>query len=271
VKEGHITTEAALARWDLSGVKVEPREGRKKLMATVRATAPGWGEAHCALEVFIGKQEAVIPDRGTIRGEKLVSTRRYLLPGESEEPGYGLYSYLLLSNAPMDHEEKDRYVKTVEAYLLLLQDLDEYLGRHVRPSRLNATYIPLKKRPEPGHSNAEWAANVLAVYDYTAAELLLSQLEKSYLKGPYLVSALKPLSEMNTPLDLFEDFTGVVPALVAERVRFFKFLAAQERSWSEASLERLAHTLHNLVAVGGKVAPDTLQGLARIIRFKRGT
>ena len=84
------------------------------------------------------------------------------------------------------------------------------------------------------------------------------------------MSVLKPLSEMNTPVYLFEDFTGVVPTLVGERVRFFKFLAAQERSWSEESLERLAHKLHNLVAVGGKVAPDALNGLARIIRFERG-
>jgi hypothetical protein len=158
----------------------------------------------------------------------------------------------------------------IEAYLLLLQDVDEYLGKHVRPSRLNATYIPLKRRPEPGTSNADWAGNVLAVYDYTVAEIFLSLLDKSYLKGPYLVSVLKPLSEMNIPLYLFEDFTGVVPALVAERARFFKFLAAQERSWSEKSLERFAHKLHNLVAVGGNVAPDALNGLARMIRFVRG-
>jgi hypothetical protein len=120
VTEGRITTQAVEACWDLSSVKVEPREGRKKFVAIVSATAPGWGEAHCAVEVFMGKQEAVIPDRGTIRGEKLSSARRYLLPGEPEEPGYGLYSYLLLSNAPMDNEEKDRYLKTIEAYLLLL-------------------------------------------------------------------------------------------------------------------------------------------------------
>ena len=43
VTEGRITTQAAEARWDLSGVKVEPREGRKKLVATVRATEPGEG------------------------------------------------------------------------------------------------------------------------------------------------------------------------------------------------------------------------------------
>ena len=84
------------------------------------------------------------------------------------------------------------------------------------------------------------------------------------------MSGLKPLSEMNRPLSLFEDCSGVVPARVAARERFVKFLAAQERSWSEQSLERLAHTLHNLVAVGGQVAPDALHGRARMIRFVRG-
>ena len=61
VTEGHITTQAAEARWDLSDVKVEPREGRKKLIATVRATEPGMGEVRCAVEVFIGKQASSDP------------------------------------------------------------------------------------------------------------------------------------------------------------------------------------------------------------------
>jgi hypothetical protein len=277
VEDGRITTQAAEARWDLSSVKVEPREGRKKLTATVRATAPGMVKVGCTVEVFIGRKETVIPDRGTIQREKLFSAKRFLLPGESEEPGYGLYSYLLLSAPPMDTEANARYVKTIEAYLLLLQNIDEFLRKHVRPSRLNATYIPLKEMPkpvretpEPGKSNAEWAANILAVYDYTAAKILLGNLDKSARKGPYLVAVLKPLSEMNTPACLFDDFTGVVPELVSEQVEFFTFLAAQERSWSEEALERLAHKLRNLVAVGGKVAPDTLKGLARMIRFERG-
>jgi hypothetical protein len=102
VTEGLITSQAAEAHWDLSGVKVEPREGRKKLVATVRVTEPGGREVPCAVEVFIGRQEAVSPVRGTIRGEPLFSAKRYLLPGESEEPGYGLYSYLLLSAPPIN-------------------------------------------------------------------------------------------------------------------------------------------------------------------------
>ncbi len=268
VTEGRIETQAAEARWDLSAVRVEPKEGRKKLVATVKATEPSRGEVRCAVEVFIGKKEVVISDRGTIRGENLFSAKRYLLPGESAETGYGLYSYLLFSAPPRDKEETTRYLKTIEAYLLVLQDIDEYLLRHVRPSRLNATYIPLKKAPEPGKSNAEWAANVLAVYDYTAAQILLGGLDKFYLKGPYLVSVLTPLSEAHTPTYLFEDLTGVVPELAQDCVRLFTYLAAQERSWSDESLQRFGLRLRNLVAVGGRVAPDAFKGLQKMIQFK---
>ena len=270
VTEGRIETQAAEVRWDLSTVRVEPKEGRKKLVAIVNATEPSRGEVRCAVEVFIGKREAVIPDRGAIRGESLFSAKRYLLPGESPEPGYGLYSYLLFTAPPRDKEETTRYLKTIEAYLVVLQDVDEYLRRHVRPSWLNATYIPLKKAPDPGKSNTEWAANVLAAYDYTAAQILLGMLDKSYQKGPYLVSALKPLSEADTPTYLFEDFTGVVPELAWDRIRLFTYLAAQERSWSEESFQRFGFKLRNLIAVGGRVAPDTLKGLQRLIELKRG-
>jgi hypothetical protein len=211
VREGRIENQAAEARWDLSAVKVEPNEGRKRLIATVKATQPSAGEVRCAVEVFVGKKQMVIPDRGTIRGESLLSAKRYLLPDESEGPGYGLYSYLLFSAPPRDNEEKTRYLKTIEAYLLVLQDVDEFLARHVRPSRLNVTYIPLKKAPVPGNSNPEWAANVLAAYDYTTAQILLGKLDRSHREGPYLVSALGSLSEANTPTHLFEDLTGVVP------------------------------------------------------------
>jgi hypothetical protein len=268
VTEGHIEGQGAEVRWDLSAVKVEPKEGRKELVAIAKATDPKRHEARCAVEVFVGKKESVKPDRGTIRGENLLSGRRYLLPGESPEPGYGLYSYLLLGAPPRDKEETARYLKMIEAYLVVLQDVDEYMQRHVRPSKLNATFIPLKRTPESGNSNSEWASNVLAAYDYATAQILLGGLDEPYQEGPYLISALKPFSETNT-VYLVEDLTGVVPELAWDCVRLFTYLAAQERSWSEKSLQRLSVSVRNLIAVGGRVAPDTVKGLQRMISFKR--
>jgi hypothetical protein len=267
VTAGRVEAQAAATKWDLSTVKVAPKLVRR-VIATVRATQPGRSDMRCAVEVSIGKKEATLPDRGTLRGEELISARSFLLPGASVAPGYGLYSYLLFSAPPRDGEERARYLKTIEACLLVLQDVDDYLRRHVPPSKLNATYIPLKKVPDPGHSNAEWAQNVLAVYDYAAARILLSNVQKAHQEGPYLLSVLPPLSKAGNPAHLWEDLTGVVPEQAWNWVGFFAYLAAQQRSWSEESLQRFGLTLRNLIAVGGKVTPDVMKGLEKAIQFK---
>ena len=80
---------------------------------------------------------------------------------------------------------------------------------------------------------------VLRAYDYTAAQILLNKLDKTYQRGPYLISVLKPLSETSSPVHLFQDLTGVVPDLAWNWIEFFTYRAAQERSWKEESLSRL--------------------------------
>lgn len=267
VDAGRIETQAAATRWDLSTVKVEPQAARRRVTATVRATQVGRTEMRCAVEVFIGKKEATIPDRGSTQGESLLSARHFLLPGQSEAAGYGLYSYLLFSAPPKDEEEKTRYLKTIEASLSVLQDVDDYLSRHVRPKNLNITYIPLKETPNRGKSAAEWAANVLGVYDYATAQILLSRVERAHQEGPYLLSVLAPLSEPG-PTHLWENLTGVVPELAWDWIKFFTYLAAQQRSWSDESLQRFGLTLRNLIAVGGKVTPNAMKALQTAIEFK---
>ena len=268
VDAGRIEAQAAATRWDLSTVKVEPQAARRRVTATVKATQPDRREVRCAVEVFIGKKEATIPDRGSTQGESLLSARHFLLPGKPEAPGYGLYSYLLFSAPPKDAEETARYLKTIEASLLVLQDVDDYLSRHVRPKSLNVTYIPLKEAPSSGKSTAEWAANVLAAYDYAAAQILLSRVQRTHQDGPYLLSVLAPLSEPGMPAHLWENLTGVVPELAWSWIKFFTYLAAQQRSWSDESLQRFGLQLHNLIAVGGKVTPITMKALETAIQFK---
>ena len=181
VDAGRVEAQAASTRWDLSTVKVKPQMVRK-VNAIVTAAQPGRSDLRCTVEVFIGREEATPPDRAT-KGE-LLSARHYLLPGEVEAPGFGLYSYLLFSAPPRDAEDEARYLKTIEACLLVLQEVDDYLSRHLPPSRLNATYIPLTRIPDRGRSNTEWAENLLAVYDYTAAQILLSKVQQAHQQGP---------------------------------------------------------------------------------------
>jgi hypothetical protein len=264
---GRIEAQTSATRWDLSAVKVQPGAGRK-VTATVQAAQSGRSPLHCVVEVFIGEKDVTIPNRGAAHGESLISARRFLLPGDTPEPGYGLYSYVLFSAPPKDAEEKARYLSTVSAYLQVIQDVEDYLRRHVPPSALNATFIPLKKTPDPGKSNEEWASNVLAEYDYAAAQILLSKLRQAGQDGPYLVSVTEPLSESGVSVYLWQDLTGVAPELARDWIKYFTFLAAQQRVWSEVSLRRFGLTLHNLIAVGGKVTPDVMEALDKAIQVK---
>ena len=135
----------------------------------------------------------------------------------------------------------------------------EQAERHVHPRA---------KTPDRGGSDTQWAENVLAVYDYTAAQILLNSVQQAHQQGPYLLSVLKRPSDAGTSAHLWEDFTGLVPELAWERIRLFTYLAAQERSWSEDSLQRFGFKLRNLIAVGGKVTPDVMKGLEKAILFK---
>ena len=262
VAEGRIQGTGADVVWDLSAVATEPNAGAKKIVAIVHATVPSLGSAHCQVEVFIG-----IKPRGY-----LISARQFLLPNKAEKPNYGLYSYLLFSAPPQNEEEKAIYLRVLGSCLSIMQDIDDFLERQQPPGELNATYIPVTKVPKPGKLNAEWAEHVLAVYDYAAAQILLSKLDKTYQQGPYLISVLKPLSKSDSPvpLHLFQDFTGVVPDHASNWVKHFTYLAAQQRSWTERSLPRFGLTMRNLIAVAGKVTPDILTGLNTMVQVRLG-
>jgi hypothetical protein len=92
VNAGRVEAQAAAARWDLSTEKVSPQLVRE-VIATVKATQPNRSELRCEVKVFIGKKEATTPDRGTIRGEELISAKRYLLPKEASNNNLNIYAW----------------------------------------------------------------------------------------------------------------------------------------------------------------------------------
>ena len=269
VSEGLVQGEGSDVQWNLSGVTIKSGELHKKVMATVSADVASVGSASCAVAVFIGKKEidtsvnGVSDTRGGLR-----SARRYLLPNEKEETGYGLYSYLLFPAPPRTEEEKARYLKTLESCLLVMQDVEDHIQRHRRPSELNATHIPVTEVPKYSKVSAEWAANALNVYDYTTAQKLLDKLDKTYQRGPYLISVLKkPLSLRTMPVQehLLQDFTGKVPELASSVVDLFTYRAAQQRTWSEAALRVFSLNVRNLIAVAGKVTPQVANALITLV------
>ena len=185
-----------------------------------------------------------------------------------------MYSYLLFESPPKDQAERARYLKALEAYLVVLQPMAE-LERHKRRSQLNITLIPVKRAVELpadlGEPNraAQIADEVLAAYDYARAKVLLDDLGKEVNRsGPYLISRM-PGALDPTTLSLFLDMSHVAPKLIWDWTRAFCWLAAQERSWSDVALQKLALNIRNAIAVAAKNTPDVVDALQQWIRVVR--
>jgi hypothetical protein len=142
------------------------------------------GQGECELQLFVSKPLG-LDQVGADRPARL-SGRALLLPTSSEPKGYGLYSYLLFDMPPKDDLERERYLKSLESYLLVLQPIAE-LERHRRRSELNITLIPVKRNVElPGDLSSprqasQAAEQVLAAYDYARASALLANLVQAQL------------------------------------------------------------------------------------------
>lgn len=228
------------------------------------------GQGECELQLLVSKP-LVADKTGADRSARL-SGRALLLPTSSEPKGYGLYSYLLFDTPPKDDLERERYLKSLESYLLVLQPIAE-LERHRRRSELNITLIPVKRNIElpddlsSPKQASQAAEQVLAAYDYARASALLANLGKQMVRsGPFLVSMRPAVSNPGT-LFLFFDMSRVTPKLVWDWVREFCSLAAQERSWSEIELKRLALNIRNILAVAAKTTPEVLGALQQWIQI----
>jgi hypothetical protein len=259
-------TDAAI--WALSK-SVLGSKGALRATAKVVVQDQALGQGECELQLLVSKP-SVADATGADRSARL-SGRALLLPTSSEPKGYGLYSYLLFDTPPKDDLERERYLKSLESYLLVLQPIAE-LERYRRRSELNITLIPVKRNVElPDDLSSpkqafQAAEQVLAAYDYARASVLLANLGKQAVSsGPFLVSMRPAVSNPGT-LFLFFDMSRVTPKLVWDWVRAFCSLAAQERSWSEIELKRLALNIRNILAVAAKTTPEVLGALQQWIQ-----
>jgi hypothetical protein len=266
VSSGRVSgTDTAI--WILDNPKLDSHGVSRETAKVTVQDRHGQGE--CQVQVFVAKRPDIqpAPDRST-----RMSGRALLLPASSEPKGYGLYSYLLFDTPPKDDLERERYLKALESYLLVLQSIEE-LERHRRRSELNITLIPVKRNVEfpddlSGPKQASQAAEqVLAAYDYARASALLADLGKQMVQsGPFLVS-LRPTESDPGTLFLLFDMSRVTPKLVWDWVKAFCSLAAQERSWSEIELKRLALNTRNVIAVAAKTTPEVLGSLQQWIQI----
>jgi hypothetical protein len=149
----------------------------------------------------------------------------------------------------------------------------EELERHKRRSQLNITLIPAKRAVElpadvgePKRA-AQTAESVLAAYDYARAKVLLDGFGNDVTRsGPYVISRMPGAIGATR---LFLDMSHVAPSLVWDWTQTFCWLAAQERSWSEVALQKLALNTRNAIAVAAKNTPEVLASLQQWIRVVR--
>lgn len=249
---GRLDGEGREVRWSFRGLKPGP------YTATVRVSDPSGDSAECAVQV-------IVQPPGTARALPRESGWS-LLPGDrGEGDGYGLYSYLLLGSPPTE-AVRERYLQALEAYVGLIPDITS-LERYLPRAELNAAYLPIDAPLGPQVS-AEW---VLHRYDYARARALLRAIPGTHREGPYIVSALRPLSGATSLSGeyLYQDLSAVPPHLASSWVKAFLNQAAQERFWEGRTAERLALRLRTTIGILALGLPDVRKALDSWIAWTR--
>jgi hypothetical protein len=251
---GKMSGSGREVQWDLAEVSASPRPHQ----ATVSVRLPTV-TATCSAQVIVAEAE---------RGVR-VTGRSYLIKGKKEDPGYGLYSYLLLGSRPSD-SSRERYVAAIKAYLTGMEDIGK-LRDYVPPSKLNITYLPLES-VSPPNATPEWLVDH---YDYARAQALLKALPGNLTEGPYIISTLKPLVFDSAPPQYLFQNLSTVPTkpddLISWWVREFMHQAAQERFWQSQTAESLVLKMRTTIAALAIGLPDAQKAVAAWVSWTTST
>jgi hypothetical protein len=206
--------------------------------------------------------------------------REFLLSGDHEKPGYGLYSYLLWANNPSEQDRK-RFVSVIAAFLSIprakVEEGSELAvdseGRQVaaaesvNPQNLNVAYIPVSALP-PAQVTAEW---VLDHYDVVRARILLARVPKSLHGGPYIVSTLRPLRANLTVGEhcLFQDLSSpsITDDLAYQWIQLFQSQASQQEFWKPNMMASFTLGVRDQIGSLADKIPAAKAGLALWIQW----
>jgi hypothetical protein len=239
------------------------------IIASVDVDVAGHGAGRCELEILLTARPHAADLASMRQRSERLTARTLLLRGMTEPLEYGLHSYLLFSTRQKDDTERERYLKTIEAYIRVLVPLEDFLEQNVRASQLNVTMFPAAKSvslpanlDDPSRARSV-ASDLLDVYDYARARVLLSDLGIHTIGGgPYLISRETGSTRVSGGR-LLIDMTGVSPSLIWDWMTWFSWLSGQERSWSETTLKRLGLNLRNIIAVTEKITPVVFESVGR--------
>src|SRR5208282_4024487 len=176
-----------------------------------------------------------------------VTETALLAQKQTEESGYGLYSYALLTRAPEDNE-LSKYQAFFKALIELpsASDIAEYLPK----TRINITYLLLTSIPSDWktRSNTARVDYVISHYDYARCAAMLASLPQKTGTGPVIASSLAPMSLDRHPHPvLVQNLSKAQPVLMADYVSKFVSQVAQDHFWQPNTLSAFALSLRNLL------------------------
>jgi hypothetical protein len=206
--------------------------------------------------------------------------REFLLSGDHEKPGYGLYSYLLWWNNPGE-QDRTRFLSVIAAFLSIprakVEEGSEMAvnseghqvaaAETVQPRNMNVAYIPVNALP-PGQVTAEW---VLDHYDVARARILLARVPKSLRSGPYIVSVLHPL-RANLAVGehcLFQNLSSpsITDDLAYQWIQLFQSQASQQEFWKPNMMASFTLGVRDQIGSLADKIPAAKAGLALWVQW----
>jgi hypothetical protein len=192
-----------------------------------------------------------------------VTGTAFLLSSQKEKPGYGLYSYALLTHRA-DDSELPRYKAFLQALLALPTAAQE--AEHTPVNRINITYLLLDSlSPAWANMTLDQQVNyILAHYDYGWAAVMETSLSTKVGPGPVIVSVLQPVDPTQHPHPvLVQDLSLAQPDLMTTYVSYFVQQAGKDQFWQQSTMSELALSLRNgleTAAVGLSMSKSAVQG-----------
>jgi hypothetical protein len=206
--------------------------------------------------------------------------RDFLLSGDHEKAGYGMYSYLLWWDMPIP-ADRTRFINIISAFLLMpkitaeegTEKVVSSSGSLTQPAEstpranLNVAYIPVNANLASSPT-ADW---ILDHYDLARARILLRKLPRSYRSGPYIISTLTPLSLglSGSAHYLFQNLSApiVPPELADGWIRQFQQQAQEQQFWEANKMQSFVLSLRATVAELATAVPQARAGLATWIAW----
>ena len=181
--------------------------------------------------------------------------RAFLVGDEKEESGFGLYTYLLFPRQPSP-AERERALRILGSYAKLPEIAE--VRRSFRKDQLNITYVPVVRR--------RWLVNdgpesILKRYNFELAASLLTRLGIKQMRGPYVISTLKPLLESTKVPFLLQDLSGVEADNAAAWSTIFSSELTRRHFWDPAIGNQVAQAIRQSMAVKWGEFPEFVNNL----------